>query len=73
MYRWWRYTLFVESGNKMKSFQWVFLVDTNKGGSLCEVDENISFKGLVESVIEDFGFDVLFKDIALSYELPPRM
>ena len=57
----------------MKSFQWVFLVDTNKGGSLCEVDENISFKGLVESVIEDFGFDVLFKDIALSYELPPRM
>ncbi|CAL9239289.1 unnamed protein product, partial [Arabidopsis halleri] len=56
-----------------EKLQWVFLVDTEKGGSLCEVDENISYKGLVESVIEDFGLECLVNDISLSYELPPRM
>ncbi|CAE5962882.1 unnamed protein product [Arabidopsis arenosa] len=63
-------------GGKWKQnekLQWVFLVDTAKGGSLCEVDEYISYKGLVESVIEDFGLESLVKDISLSYELPQRM
>ncbi|CAH2034090.1 unnamed protein product [Thlaspi arvense] len=51
--------------------QWKFLVDANKGGSLCEVDENITYKDLVEMVIEDFGFD-RSRDITLSFELPMR-
>jgi len=45
-----------------------FLVDTNKGGPLCEVDENISFKGLVESVIEDFRFDPVSDEVVGFFE-----
>ncbi|XP_009102953.1 uncharacterized protein LOC103829047 [Brassica rapa] len=56
-------------------FQWEFLVDSNKGGSLSEVDENVTYIDLVETIIEDFGLGCLVKDrdITLSYELPPRM
>ncbi|XP_019095110.1 PREDICTED: uncharacterized protein LOC104757102 [Camelina sativa] len=49
---------------------WRFFIDTNKGGSLCEVAENITYKDLVETVFEDFELDGLVKEITLSYELP---
>ncbi|XP_024008405.1 uncharacterized protein LOC112084075 [Eutrema salsugineum] len=55
--------------------QWEFIVDMDKGGSLTEVDENVTFAELVEMVIEDFGFgcSVKSEDIRLTYELPSKM
>ncbi|XP_010471419.1 PREDICTED: uncharacterized protein LOC104751207 [Camelina sativa] len=52
---------------------WDFAIDSKKGGSLSEVDENITYKVLAEMVIEDFGLDCLVNDIKLSYRLSSRM
>ncbi|XP_010468295.2 PREDICTED: uncharacterized protein LOC104748331 [Camelina sativa] len=49
---------------------WRFFVDTNKGGCLCEVSENITYKDLMKIVFDDFGLDGLVEEISLSYELP---
>ncbi|XP_023643348.1 uncharacterized protein LOC111831936 [Capsella rubella] len=52
---------------------WHFVLDSQKGGSLSEVDENVTFKTLAEMVIEDFGLDCVITELKLSYALSPSL
>lgn len=51
--------------------QWEFVADTERLGSLSQIDENVTFNDLVKMITEDL--DVHDQDIALSYGLPWNM
>lgn len=51
--------------------EWEFVVDTERLGSLSQIDENVTFDELVKMITEDL--DVPDQDIALSYGLPCDM
>ena len=51
--------------------EWTFLVDSDKGALVFEIDEDVKFVDLLDMVIDDFGIED--KEVILSYELPQSL